>query len=242
MSILPRTALLMALAAFTAGLPLAVLAQPLPPRQPDAPRQIPRAQGDQPLPPNIRPPNIRPPKPLNTQKAQPEPPKVPPLPSDPAKRLDALFARLQDRENPVLAKKAETEIEKLLERSGSATVDLLFERAKLALIAKDTNLALDMLDYVTTLQPHFAGAYHRRAMVHLMRHDEEAALRDIKATLGLEPRHYLALTGLAGLMRKGGDKKNAYKALTRVNEINPWIPEIKEALEQMRLDIEGQKI
>lgn len=228
--------------------------QPLPPNLPDAPRQLPPSQQRpdlaQPLPPPNRGLGQRPPgtPPAAPRMAQPEAPKpatpnvLPPLPTDPAKRLDALFERLQDSENTTLAKKAEAEIEKLFERSGSATVDLMFSRAKQAFLAKDTNLALDLLDYITTLQPGFAEAYHRRALIHLTRQDEEAALRDLRAALGLEPRHYLAMTGLAILLRNSGNTKGAYKVLTRVRELNPLIPEIKETLEKLRLDVEGQKI
>lgn len=222
--------------------------QPVPPKRPPQ-QQIPLQDLLQQMPPHQGDPRLRgsdgarPAVPPPAQARKPEPPKgPPPLPTDPAKRLEALFERLRDAENVAAAKKAEIEIDKIFERSGSATADLMFERAKLAFVTKDFPLALDLLDYVTTLKPDFAEAYHRRAMVHVLQKDEEAALRDLKLTLGRQPRHFHALAGLAMVLQALGDKKGAYRALTRVRELNPHFPDIAEQLEKLKLDAEGQPI
>ncbi|HRE21073.1 MAG TPA: hypothetical protein PKW21_08585, partial [Rhabdaerophilum sp.] len=114
--------------------------------------------------------------------------------------------------SPEAAKPVAADIERALERSGSATTDLLFTRAKEAMTAKDFDLAIDLLDYITQLRPEWAEPYHRRAIIHFLRQDQDAAFRDIRETLAREPRHFHALASLGGLLRGFGDKKGAFRA------------------------------
>lgn len=224
--------------------PAAAQDQPLPAPRREAPRIIPRTEPDQPLP--------QPRKPLTREellkampKKAPQPPAAatkPPLPTEPKARLEALFSRLHGAENALDARKTEKEIERMFERSGSDTADLTFTRATKALATKDFDTALDLLDYTLILRPHFAEGYHRRAQVHLLRKDEEAALRDLRTSLALEPRHFMALATFAGLLQSSGNKKAAYKVLTRLKELHPHFPEIGEVLEKLRPDVEGQAI
>lgn len=175
------------------------------------------------------------------------PPKLPETPAANAPqrataRLDKLFERLREAESTTAAKVIAGDIETALERSGSATADLLYTRAKEAMAAKDFDLALDMLDYVTTLRPGWAEPYHRRAIIHFVRKDQDAAFRDVRETLAREPRHYHALAGLGSILRGLGDKKGAFKAYSRVLEIYPHFSDLKESIEKMRPEVEGQPI
>lgn len=157
-------------------------------------------------------------------------------------RLDKLFERLKEAENAQAAKTIASEIERALERSGSATADLLYARAKEAMTAQDFDLAIDLLDYVTTLRPGWAEPYHRRAIIHFVRKDQDAAFRDVRETLAREPRHYHALAGLGGILKNLGDSKGAFKAFNRVLEIYPHFSDLKESVEKMRPEVEGQPI
>ncbi len=71
-------------------------------------------------------------------------------------RLDKLFEKLKESESTDSSTHRCLDIERALERSGSATSDLLFTRAKEAMQARDFDLALDLLDYVTALRPQWA--------------------------------------------------------------------------------------
>jgi tetratricopeptide (TPR) repeat protein len=157
-------------------------------------------------------------------------------------RLNKLFERLKEAENAQVAKTIANDIERALERSGSATADLLYARAKEAMTARDFDLAIDLLDYVTTLRPGWAEPYHRRAIIHFVRKDQDAAFRDVRETLAREPRHYHALAGLGGILKNLGDSKGAFKAFNRVLEIYPHFSDLKESLEKMRPEVEGQPI
>lgn len=157
-------------------------------------------------------------------------------------RLDKLFEKLKESESLTAARIVAADIERALERSGSATSDLLFTRAKEAMQARDFDLALDLLDYLTALRPQWAEPFHRRAMIHFVRNDRDAAYRDIREVLAREPRHYLALAGLGGILRASGNAKGAYKAFSRALEIHPYLADIKEQIERMKVEVEGQPI
>lgn len=159
-----------------------------------------------------------------------------------ASRLDKLFERLKEAESLAATQPITQEIERAFEKSGSATADLLYERARNAMNAKDFDLALDLFDYIVMLKPDWAEPYHRRAIIHFIRKDEDAALRDVREALQREPRHYHALAGLGGILRGLGDKKGAYRAFSKVLEIHPHFADLKEAVEKMRPEIEGQPI
>lgn len=157
-------------------------------------------------------------------------------------RLDQLFDRLKTAADVNAARPITAEIERQFERSGSATADLLFTRVKEAMGARDLDLAIDLLDYLTMLRPGWAEPYHRRAIIHFIRQDQDAAFRDVRETLAREPRHYHALAGLGGILRGFGDTKGAFKAFSKVLEINPHFPDLRESLEKLRSEVEGQPI
>lgn len=159
-----------------------------------------------------------------------------------ASRLDKLFDKLRTSETPAAAAVVAQDIERAFEKSGSATADLIYQRAKNAMEAKDFDLALDLLDFIVTLEPGWAEPYHRRAIIHLVRKDEDAAIRDVRETLAREPRHYHAIAGLGGILRGMGDRKGAFKAFSRVLEIYPHFADLREAVEKMRPEVEGQPI
>lgn len=189
-------------------------------------------------------------QPAMAQAPNPPSPPAPPAAEAPqaesstraGQRLDKLFEKLKESESLTAARIVASDIERALERSGSATSDLLFTRAKEAMQARDFDLALDLLDYVTALRPQWAEPFHRRAMIHFVRNDRDAAYRDIREVLAREPRHYLALAGLGGILRASGNAKGAYKAFSRALEIHPYLADIKEQLERMKVEVEGQPI
>ncbi|MCZ8376296.1 MAG: hypothetical protein O9342_13035 [Beijerinckiaceae bacterium] len=177
----------------------------------------------------------------------PAPPAAPEAPTPDsttraAQRLDKLFEKLKESESPTAARIVAADIERALEQSGSPTTDLLFTRAKDAMTARDFDLALDLLDYIVTLKPQWAEPFHRRAMIHFLRNDRDAAYRDIREVLSREPRHYIALSGLGGILRASGNAKGAYKAFSRALEIHPFLADLKQQLERMKVEVEGQPI
>jgi Flp pilus assembly protein TadD len=51
--------------------------------------------------------------------------------------------------------------------------------------------------------------------------------------LALEPRHFGALSGLGTILREIGDDKRAATAYKRALELDPYLDNVKEALDEM---------
>jgi tetratricopeptide (TPR) repeat protein len=163
-------------------------------------------------------------------------------PAEREKTLSNLYAHLATAEDEESAKAVADTIERLWLQSGSATIDLLMERAMKALADKNLDLALKLLDRVVELAPDFAEAWSRRAYVHFMRNDIGRALGDLRRTLALDPNHYKALDGLGQVLREIGEKKAALKAFRQLLEVHPYWPGAKQAVEELAREVDGQGI
>jgi tetratricopeptide (TPR) repeat protein len=159
-----------------------------------------------------------------------------------SQRLDRLFERLKAAPTAEAAKTFANQIEQRFEKSGSDTADLMLQRAKLAFESKNLDTALDLIDFVVTLKPDWAEAYHRRAIIHFILKDEESAMRDIRQALAHEPRHFHALAGLGRLLQMMGQKKNAYLVYRRTLDVHPHFPDIAPMIERLKKESEGQPI
>jgi tetratricopeptide (TPR) repeat protein len=166
----------------------------------------------------------------------------PPVRLSESQRLDRLFERLKAAPTAEAAKAFANQIEQRFEKSGSDTADLMLQRAKLAIESKNLDTALDLIDFVVTLKPDWAEAYHRRAIIHFILKDEESAMRDIRQALAYEPRHFHALAGLGRLLQMMGQKKGAYQVYQRTLDVHPHFPDIAAMIERLKKEAEGQPI
>jgi tetratricopeptide (TPR) repeat protein len=156
--------------------------------------------------------------------------------------LDDLFARLSAAKDEDEAKGVAGIIERRWMRSGSDTADLLLTRALEALQSDDQPLAIELLDRVIALQPGWAEAWNKRATVFFMMGDYTRSMADLREVLSLEPRHFSALAGMGAIFSATGDDKHAYEAYKKALGINPWLSEVKEAVEKMAPEYEGRDI
>jgi tetratricopeptide (TPR) repeat protein len=157
-------------------------------------------------------------------------------------RSDQLFERLAAAKDEVEAGSIAEQINGIWARSGSDTLDLLMTRAGEALAAKDTVLALDVIDSVLALKSDWAEVYNRRAAIHFQRQDFDAAVRDLRQTLILEPRHFQALAGVGMIFQQGGNGRQALAAFNSALKLNPHLKGIKQAAEKLSLEYNGQGI
>ena len=161
---------------------------------------------------------------------------------DRAKRLDGLFEVLKRSPDAQISKVIEARIEAALLMSGSDTADLLMVRARAAVEAKDTELALELLDALIEFEPNFAEARSRRATLLYQKKDVSGALADLRVTLAREPRHFGALTGLGVILQDIGDDKRALDALRRALEVHPHLPSIGDIIKRLEVKVEGRDI
>jgi len=175
------------------------------------------------------------------QKALPEAPDKLPK-GDRTKNLDFLFGALKAAPDDASAKHVEARIWAIWLRTPSDTAALLMARAKEAVDAKETDVAIKLLDSVIKLRPDYIEAWNRRASVYYMQDDYGRALADIEQVLIREPRHFGALVGLGTIMQEFGDEKRALDAYRKALAINPHLDKIPERIKTLSEKVEGRDI
>lgn len=161
------------------------------------------------------------------------------VPDAPKAELDELFVKLGAAKSVEEAHPFEQRIMVRWNQSGSATVDMLLAWADTAIKAKNFPRALDLLDQLVVLKPDFAEGYNRRATVYYMLDDYTRSMADIRTTLGLEPRHFGALSGLGMILAEIGEKPRAEEIFRRALSVHPQFSQVKEQLEKLEAEDKG---
>jgi tetratricopeptide (TPR) repeat protein len=177
------------------------------------------------------------------QKKLPEAPaKLPKVGVDKTRGLDFLFGALKAAPDEASAKHVEARIWAIWLQTPSDTAALLMLRAKAAMDAQQTDVALKLLDAVIKLRPDYAEAWNRRATLYYLRNDYAHSLADIEQVLIREPRHFGALAGLGMIMQDLGDDKRALDAFRKALEINPHLEKVPELVKTLTEKVEGRDI
>jgi tetratricopeptide (TPR) repeat protein len=186
-------------------------------------------------------PRVVPPKESN--KKLPEPPaKLPKVGADRTKGLDFLFGALKAAPDEASAKHVEARIWAMWLQTPSDTAALLMSRAKTALDAQKTDVALKLLDSVIKLRPDYIEAWNRRATLYYLRNDYIHSLQDIQQVLIREPRHFGALAGLGMIMQDLGEDKRALEAFRRALAVNPYLEKVPDMVKALTEKVEGRDI
>jgi len=156
--------------------------------------------------------------------------------------IDKLFNELAEAKSDKAAGRIARKIQIHWLKSGSDTVDLLMERAAVALKGENYALALDLLDTVVVLKPGFAEGWNRRATIYYLQKDYGRSLVDVERTLALEPRHWGAMSGLAIMQRQLGLEDKALVTFRRALEIHPGLETAREAVDALEKDAEGDPV
>jgi tetratricopeptide (TPR) repeat protein len=156
--------------------------------------------------------------------------------------LDDLYGRLKAAGDDAEAKGISRLIEQRLGRSGSATADLLTERARQAMSSQDLPLAIELMDRATTLEPGWSEGWNRRATVFWMLSDPSAAIADLQRTLVLEPRHYEAWAALGRIYQTLDDKRRALEAFRRAAALYPRMDRLQQAIDRLSPDVDGRDL
>jgi tetratricopeptide (TPR) repeat protein len=180
------------------------------------------------------------------------PPKLRKLPEAPAKSpkigpdktrgLDFLFGALKAAPDEASAKHVEARIWALWLQTPSDTAALLMLRAKAAMDAQQSDVAIKLLDAVIKLRPDYVEAWNRRATLYYLKNDFAHSLADIQQVLIREPRHFGALAGLGMIMQDVGDDKRALDAFRKALDINPHLEKVPEMVKTLSEKVEGRDI
>jgi tetratricopeptide (TPR) repeat protein len=183
---------------------------------------------------------IPPPK---SQKKLPEAPsKLPKVGADRTRGLDFLFGALKAAPDEVSAKHVEARIWALWMQTPSDTAALLMLRAKAAMDAQKTDVALKLLDAVVRLRPDYVEGWNRRATLYYLKNDYAHSLEDIQQVLIREPRHFGALAGLGMIMQDIGDERRALEAFRKALAVNPHLEKVPELVKTLTEKVEGRDI
>ncbi|WP_071672935.1 tetratricopeptide repeat protein [Nioella nitratireducens] len=150
-----------------------------------------------------------------------------------ASDLDELFTRLADPQEPDW-QRVESQIERQLNLSGSASADLLLRRGQQALDAGDFEAAIDHLTALTDHAPEFAEGWNTRAAAYFGAGLYGPAINDLRQVLALEPRHYGALAGLGMILEEIGNQEAALAAYQRAAAIHPHLASLQAAVDRLQ--------
>jgi tetratricopeptide (TPR) repeat protein len=154
-------------------------------------------------------------------------------------RLDALFERLQAEEDAEAANLIAEEVWAIWLESGSDSVNLLLRRGTAAQKRGDDRLARRMYDHVTTLAPDYAEGWARSARLAYEEEDLSRAMTEATQALILEPRQFYAHWTLGNIFEKIGRTEQAYETYKEANRLYPELLPVKERLEMMKGQVEG---
>ena len=143
--------------------------------------------------------------------------------------LDFLFGALKVAPDDTIAKAVEERIWAQWVVSRSDTANLLMTRVKTAIEAKETDLAIQLLDSIVKIKPDYIEAWNRRATLYYMKKDYGHSLADLREVLKREPRHFGALSGLGLIMQDIGDDKQALEVYRRALAVYPRLQRIPDA-------------
>ena len=161
---------------------------------------------------------------------------------DRTQNLDFLFGALKLAPDDTTAKAIEERIWALWVVSRSDTTNLLMSRVKTAIEAKDTDLAIKLLDGIVKIKPDYIEAWNRRATLYYMKKDYRHSLEDIRQVLKREPRHFGALAGLGLIMQDIGDDKQALEVYRRALAVYPRLQRIPDVVKTLQEKVEGRDI
>ncbi len=135
--------------------------------------------------------------------------------------VGTLFSSLKKERDAQKARVIANEIVGAWTDSGSATINLLMKWAEEAADEKRKAAAYDFLDQAILLQPDYAEAWYRRALVHFADGDTRKAMSDLNQTLEKEPRYFPALASLANILESNERDELALKVWERYLALYP---------------------
>ena len=149
-------------------------------------------------------------------------------------RLDALFEILRTGPSYAHVQPAEAQIWNIWTQHEDESAQLLMNEGVRAMNLGDMTKARGLFDVLIAEQPKFAEAWNKRATVNYLLADYEASLKDIEATLALEPRHFGALAGRGLVQSALGNVPEAITSFEQTLAVHPWAPGARMNLESLR--------
>ena len=155
--------------------------------------------------------------------------------------LDRLFSQLQEA-----GEDDWQDVEKMIwaewSRSGSKSMDYLLERGRAEMKEGNYAVAINHFSALIDHAPDFAEGWNARATAFFAADRFGLSIADIRQTLLLEPRHFGALAGLGMIYERLDQPEAALRAYEEVAKVHPNRPDAKEAIERLKVKLEGEAL
>jgi len=172
----------------------------------------------------------------------PQPPAAAARPADADAGRDALLSRLAATSDPDEADGIVARLDRLNQRSGSDTGDLLLARGVAALDGQKLDVAQQLLVALTALRPQWAEAWAARANADYLAGDAKATFVDLARALADDPKHLKATAELGAMLEDAGKREEALRVYQRALDIAPqWRP-ARAAAERLRAALAGESL
>jgi tetratricopeptide (TPR) repeat protein len=156
-------------------------------------------------------------------------------------RLDGLLAELSEPDNENW-RRVEAEVVRAWSQSGSDAMDLLLERGRAAIAEQDYGAAVEHLTALVDHAPDFAEGWNARATAFYLQGEYGLALADLERTLALNPRHFMALSGVGIILGSMGNGVLALEALQAAEKINPHRDDMRQTIERLERELGGAEL
>lgn len=148
-------------------------------------------------------------------------------------RLDTLFPSLKTAPDQSAADEIAAEIWKLWREVDDPVAAQALASGSQAMGAGQFRNAYQYFTEVIQQVPTFAEGWNKRATVLYLIGAYQESIEDIRETLQREPRHFGALSGLGLIFLRQRQFGPATAAFRDALAINPYLPRIRAALEQL---------
>jgi predicted TPR repeat methyltransferase len=115
-------------------------------------------------------------------------------------------------------------------------------RVAAAQTAGDKETARKLIDAVTDVAPAYAEGWHNLAALQRATGDDSGAMVSLEHVILLNPRQFVALFELGGMMEDYGNKGAALKLYRKALEIDPQLEGARRHVDALSRDVEGQGI
>ncbi|MBT6278072.1 MAG: tetratricopeptide repeat protein [Chromatiales bacterium] len=156
--------------------------------------------------------------------------------------LPGWFDKLRNATSPSEAAPVEREIwSAWIDIADAGSRGLLAEGMR-AMSAGNLDQAIEHFSVLIEAQPTFAEAWNKRATALFYSGKHDDSVRDIQATLALEPRHFGALSGLGLVFLEREDFRGALLAFEQVLTIHPQSMFARVQAERLRKHLEKNPV
>ncbi len=156
--------------------------------------------------------------------------------------LDKFFDELKAAKSQADGDRAMAKIWHMWMTSGRPAVDITLRQSHALMMRGALRVALSLANRAVDMAPKHPEAYNHRATVHYFRKDYAAAVKDIRETLKLEPRHFGAIAGLGFIYIRMEKWAGALKAFETATKVNPWLHNRVKVMKMLRLKVVGQAL